>query len=470
MILHNDAGKGAIRLNKSILKLTVVAALGISGVVVAQTPKTIAYAASSLNDLNQQKEDIENKQDNVQSKLTDKNDKISDVKDQQSSVKEEIQRLNTAISSTQVKIIEKKEQVSTTKEEIKKLEEQIAEVKKRIEKRNELLKERARSYQETGGAVSYIDVLMGAQSFSDFIDRMGAVATIVEADQDILKEQEADKKLLEQSQAELKAKLSSLEQMLSDLEGMKSSLNSQKKEKDNLMAKLEKKEDDIHAEMLSLEEEEALLADQKVAMEKAIGLEKSRLAEAARQAEIARKAELERQRKAQAAAAAKANNSGETNSPSNTSANTESSSEPAVSTPAVSSGSFTKPANGYISSGLGQRWGTFHAGVDIAATGPVPIVAAADGVVIRSYTSSSYGEVVFISHSIDGQIYTTVYAHMSSGSRLVGAGQVVHKGQQIGTMGNTGDSQGQHLHFELHRGEWNAAKSNAINPIGIVPM
>ena len=98
------------------------------------------------------------------------------------------------------------------------------------------------------------------------------------------------------------------------------------------------------------------------------------------------------------------------------------------------------------------------------------ILAAADGVVIRSYTSSSYGEVVFIAHSIDGQTYTTVYAHMKSGSRKVSAGQVVSKGQRIGTMGNTGDSQGQHLHFELHKGEWNQAKSNAINPVGIVPL
>ena len=67
-----------------------------------------------------------------------------------------------------------------------------------------------------------------------------------------------------------------------------------------------------------------------------------------------------------------------------------------------------------------------------------------------------------ISHSINGQTYTTVYAHLNS--RSVGNMQTVSKGQVIGYMGNTGDSFGQHLHFELHRGGWNAAKSNAINP------
>ena len=95
-------------------------------------------------------------------------------------------------------------------------------------------------------------------------------------------------------------------------------------------------------------------------------------------------------------------------------------------------------------------------------------MAAADGVVNRSYTSSSYGNAIMISHSINGQTYTTVYAHLSS--RSVGNMQAVSKGQVIGYMGNTGDSFGQHLHFELHRGAWNAAKSNAINPSGMVPL
>ncbi|GAA3327723.1 hypothetical protein GCM10020331_068810 [Ectobacillus funiculus] len=137
------------------------------------------------------------------------------------------------------------------------------------------------------------------------------------------------------------------------------------------------------------------------------------------------------------------------------------SSQPSVA--AVNQGGFIKPAAGAFTSGFGGRWGKLHAGVDIAASGTVPVVAAADGVVIRAYASSSYGNVVFISHRINGQTYTTVYAHLSSYS--VGTGQTVKQGQQIGIMGNTGDSQGQHLHFELHVGEWNLAKSNAVNPV-----
>src|SRR5690606_26039170 len=120
---------------------------------------------------------------------------------------------------------------------------------------------------------------------------------------------------------------------------------------------------------------------------------------AAQEAAIQKAIQLEKQRQAQLAAqrAAQANNA--------------SSSGGNVSAPPVSSGSFTKPAAGYLSSGFGGRSLGEHYGVDIAAKGTVPIVAAADGVVIRSYYSSSYGNAIFIAHSIDGQVYTTVYAH-----------------------------------------------------------
>ncbi|EOP91554.1 hypothetical protein IGM_01968, partial [Bacillus cereus HuB4-4] len=123
---------------------------------------------------------------------------------------------------------------------------------------------------------------------------------------------------------------------------------------------------------------------------------------------------------------------------------------------------FIKPAEGRYTSGFGKRGGQMHYGQDIVASGSVPIVAAADGEVIRSYYSESYGNAIFISHNINGKNYTTVYAHLSS--RAVSAGQKVKQGQKIGIMGNTGQSEGQHLHFEIHIGEWNGQKSNAVDP------
>jgi murein DD-endopeptidase MepM/ murein hydrolase activator NlpD len=131
---------------------------------------------------------------------------------------------------------------------------------------------------------------------------------------------------------------------------------------------------------------------------------------------------------------------------------------------------FIKPAEGVVSSEYGSRWGRLHAGIDFAKSGNVQVHAAADGVVSRSYTSSSYGEVIFVVHQINGQTYETVYAHMRSGSRAVQVGDKVQKGQFIGWMGNTGDSTGQHLHFEVHKGRWNIDKSQSVDPRPYLPL
>lgn len=127
-------------------------------------------------------------------------------------------------------------------------------------------------------------------------------------------------------------------------------------------------------------------------------------------------------------------------------------------------GLFIKPAEGTFTSHWGPRWNSFHHGIDIAQGGTVPIYAAAGGTVIRSYESDSYGETVMIRHNLNGVHYETVYAHMRTGSRKVSVGQTVQQGQLLGYMGNTGQSYGQHLHFEIHRGAWNSSKSNSIDP------
>ena len=117
----------------------------------------------------------------------------------------------------------------------------------------------------------------------------------------------------------------------------------------------------------------------------------------------------------------------------------------------------THPKTGKVNS--------MHNGIDIAKSGSRPIFAAADGVVRRSYTSSSYGETIMIEHKLNGDTWETVYAHMREKSRRFSDGQRVKQGDVIGQMGNTGNSTGQHLHFELHKnGLWNMAKSNAVNP------
>lgn len=431
-------------MKKQILSLAIVSTLSLGSLL---SPLTVdQVTAASISEMQKQKKELEQKRSGINSEINEKNSKIGELQNEQQVLNDQIKKLDFAVSDAEQKIEAKNKEISQTTEEIEVLEVEIAELKKRIEKRNELLKDKARSFQENGGTVNYIDVLLGAQSFSDFVDRVSAVTTIVNADKNILEQHKQDKQDLETKQQEVETKLNNLKEMKKDLEALTVKLNAQIKEKNELMSTLKAEEKQMHAEKLELAEAADVLKAQEAAFVQAIELEKKR------QAERARQAELEKQRKA-AAAAAKKSSGGGSSTPDPA---------PAVSAP-TSGGMIIMPASGRITSGVGSRWGSYHSGMDIAnRAANVPIYVAADGVVIRSYYSSSYGNVIFVAHSVNGQTWTTVYAHMSS--RMAGNGAVVSRGQQIGVMGNTGQSFGQHLHFELHKGSWNASKSNAVNP------
>ena len=117
--------------------------------------------------------------------------------------------------------------------------------------------------------------------------------------------------------------------------------------------------------------------------------------------------------------------------------------------------SVAKPAEGAFTSGYGPRWGTLHAGIDIANAVGTPILAIMDGTVIDSGPASGYGQWIRIKHD-DGAV--SVYGHMET--LHVGVGQRVHAGQNIAGMGNRGFSTGSHLHFEIH-----PSGNGAVDPV-----
>ncbi len=106
---------------------------------------------------------------------------------------------------------------------------------------------------------------------------------------------------------------------------------------------------------------------------------------------------------------------------------------------------FVFPSRGILTSGFGARWGTLHAGLDIANAVGTPIYAASDGEVIASGPTPGYGMWVKI-RAADGTV--TLYGHIDTTN--VQTGQRVMAGDQIATMGNRGNSTGPHLHFEVH--------------------
>ena len=120
------------------------------------------------------------------------------------------------------------------------------------------------------------------------------------------------------------------------------------------------------------------------------------------------------------------------------------------------------PVRGGISSTFGFRvhpilhYARMHKGVDFRASWGTPIVAAADGQVVRAGWSGGYGQQVRLAHA--GGLSTS-YSHMSR--ITAAAGSIVRQGQLIGYVGSTGLSTGPHLHYEVYRG------GTAVNPLSV---
>lgn len=118
-------------------------------------------------------------------------------------------------------------------------------------------------------------------------------------------------------------------------------------------------------------------------------------------------------------------------------------------------GRFIVPTNGSFTSPFGMRWGRLHAGVDIAAPIGTPIRAADSGRVAIAGPTGGYGNYTCIQH---GGNLSTCYGHQS---RIgVSVGTSVRQGQVIGAVGNTGNSTGPHLHFEVR------VNGSPVDPMG----
>ena len=121
----------------------------------------------------------------------------------------------------------------------------------------------------------------------------------------------------------------------------------------------------------------------------------------------------------------------------------------------MATGSFIRPCSGYLTSRYGYRWGRNHNGIDVGASTGTPIYAADGGVITMSGWNGGYGKVIVINHE-NG--YVTYYAHCSR--LLYSSGKRVAKGDVIAYVGNTGNSTGPHLHFEVRV---NGSPRNPLN-------
>ncbi|OZM56663.1 hypothetical protein CIB95_10585 [Lottiidibacillus patelloidae] len=385
---------------------------------------TLINAEDDGDKLKEDLERIKEAQASLSNDMELTEEEIKEIEEAHARLEQEIRRVDMQIAEAINNIEEKNIEIAAIELEIEELKKDIEILVERLKLRDELLKNRMRSIQENGGTIDYLNVILGAKSFGDFLDRVSAVTTIVEQDKLIIKRHQEEMEQLQELKSSLSTKLNDLEQQLIELQALNEQLNQQRFEKEEFMAQLQLKHDELHQMLEEQEEDAETLAAEKAATEKALANweEKKR-----KEAEEAKKRkELE-------------DRSG------------------------LPAGTFIRPSQGRVTSEYGPRWGGTHTGIDLARIGFMEsAVASAGGVVFKAEYYGGYGNVVFITHNIQGFTFTTTYAHLD---RIdVSVGQEVEQGQHLGIVGNTGYSTGPHLHFELIEGDWSSRYEKRVNP------
>lgn len=249
----NGKGSGEVRLKKTMIALSTVAVIGFSSPALLNT-----VHAETKAELTVKQEEIQNQRGDLKAKLSDAESQIADVLFQLNDLQEEIDRVNRALEENQGKMNKTEGDISATEEKIKGLEDEIAKLEEAIEKRYDILKERMKSYQQSGGSVNYLEVIFGSADFSDFVSRVNAVSKITESDQNLIDAQERDKQKVEENKKSLEDELEGLKEKKEELKGMQETINEQKSQKESKAKELkneQQKLEDLKTE-LNLEDNE----------------------------------------------------------------------------------------------------------------------------------------------------------------------------------------------------------------------
>ncbi|MCL9660463.1 peptidoglycan DD-metalloendopeptidase family protein [Paenibacillus hunanensis] len=358
--------------------------------------------------------------------------------------------------------------IAQTEAGLRQAEIDLKATKQRILAREGMIDTRVRMMY-TDGMVSYLDVLMSSNNFSDFLARADSLRMIVEQDQDILQQQEQDKQAVIITQKQLNTDYTRAKSLYAEKAQRKQELNAKENEKQVLIAKYNAQIE--NADDISAEQEQQLwaLADQRATLFKEKTAVEAREREEQAQAEARARAAEEARRAAAAAAAARVAAS----APADTSASdSNSGSDSGTDGGGDSSGNYQPSGSGMmtmpvvgarISSPFGYRihpiTGEYkmHTGIDLAAAQGTPIYAADGGTVVVASWMNGYGNVVIIDH---GNGIQTLYAHIRDGGTVVSVGQSVGRGDKIAEVGSTGNSTGPHCHFEVR------VNGTPVDPMG----
>ncbi len=318
---------------------------------------------------------------------------IEEAKQKKSNETKEKEKLDDEIDVLGAELNEIEAIISEAERVIAEKEAEIADYEAQITENDQKFRARLRAMDENNTA-TYIDILLSAESISDFFTKVETIKEISEHDQGIINNMIELKNGVVASKTEVETRRDEQLEAKSMVEKKKAALNAKIAEKSNMIKKLEK---DIEAYKRVEEEQERLENQLKASLQSSLS-------------------------KSSSAVSPKYVNG-------------------AFSWPAPASYNITSPYGYRIHPVYKTK--KFHSGIDIGAGYGTAVVAANGGTVTMAGWNGGYGNCIVIDH---GGGLATLYGHMSSIS--VSKGASVSKGQQIGKVGSTGVSTGPHLHFE----------------------
>ncbi len=396
---------------------------------IAQNNAQIQANQEKLNELKEQKE-------NQQQYLEALEEQIKAVESKATNLQTQVETIDTQIDKLDGELTQLGNETRAINADIRQTEKDIKETQSNITSKSETLSAKLRSVYMNGNQ-SALKILMGSKSLASFLTRLEMMKRTSEKDKKIIidfKEQvtdlKKDKKKLEKNRKELAEKEAEISIKRDEQNDKKADLLEKQKEYDSTMSSLEGQYGEIEKVMAGIDKSSSAYKNY---------INKLEAENAAADAEIDRILKDYY---------ATQNQQSTTRLPASNVAPGES---------YQGSGSWYWPIGNtwcYISSKYGYRdanisgW-SFHGGIDLAGGNGklhgAPVYATRAGYVIAAVTSNTgYGIYVLVDH---GDGYSSLYAHMSA--RYVEVGNYVTQGQMIGRVGNTGNSRGAHLHFEI---------------------
>lgn len=337
----------------------------------------------------------------LQNDLTDVKKIKEELEQSKASLSQYVAQLDGELEEAQDKIEALKDQIAEKEEELAQTKQELEAALEDQEQQYAAMKKRIQFMYESGDAL-YMELLFTAAGFSDMLNKAEYIEMLSAYDREQLDAYVDARRLIELYQEQLEEEKSYLEEARAVVEKEEEALHTLIEEKERTITAvtndINNKEAAIAAYEADIKEQNETIA----VLERIVAEEKERLEE-------------EQRRR-------------------------------------YDGGMFAWPAPSYtrISDDYGNRIHPilnvkqFHNGVDMAAPGGTPILAAYDGEVVASAYSGSMGNYIMIDHG-DG-LYT-IYMHAAS--LLVSKGATVTKGQKIATVGTTGRSTGNHLHFSV---------------------